>query len=544
MLEQTRLDNSDSVSADGLLGRFQGRYFMLLLMSVVLALFWVLISKFAIDAGPTPTNIICLFAITLLGARWRSLDLPAFFNAIVFSLNTCCIIYLVGSRATYDPGFANGILNSAWLPVAAGLIAFLVPSFVIWPAIAMQWSKVHIADATGWGSSGTADYIIVPDLTILLALMLSVLTVVRLMGRVHKNFDLAASVDPTSYCSASVVIVAAVHLSNYFYSGICKIFLPNGGPLTWVLENKTYFLSLHASDMGFITIQNILKGLGVHFEITRLLLLFNEPINIAVLVGQLMALICLLSMKRAAQLTIFFDIMHVGIFLLTGIFFWKWIILNAAFVFSFAQLGKRSAPHFSTRLYGCAVVVAAPLAFHVVKLAWYDTGAVNELTFQAVTMDDRTVPVPSNFFLDSSIDVAQQSFARPYNGFLPTGTWGTTLYGDIMKGSASNCQEQVANFLLSDTDRARVSLLLQRQQRLALELADHNGHVGYDIYPHHIWSSPWLFQEFSGLDIRSVKSYMLSIQSFCVSVDSSGVVRRMPVGKVTYDFPVQASVSR
>ncbi|WP_210168087.1 hypothetical protein, partial [Rhizobium ecuadorense] len=75
-----------------------------------------------------------------------------------------------------------------------------------------------------------------------------------------------------------------------------------------------------------------------------------------------------------------------------------------------------------------------------------------------------------------------------------------------MKGSASNCQEQVANFLLSDTDRARVSLLLQRQQRLALELADHNGHVGYDIYPHHIWSSPWLFQEFSGLDIRSVKS--------------------------------------
>ncbi|TCR66932.1 hypothetical protein [Rhizobium sp. BK376] len=470
--------------------------------------------------------------------------MPAFFNAIVFSLNACCIFYLFGTRATYDPGFANEILNSVWLPIVVGLIAFRVPSFVMWPALALQWSKAHIAAETNWGSLGTADYIIVPDLTVLLALMLAALTVWRVAGRLHNNSNLSTSADLTNYCSASVVVVAAVHLSNYFYSGVGKLFLPNGGLLTWVLENKTYFLSLHASDIGFITIQNMLKGLGIHFEITRLLMLLNEPINIAVLVGQLLALVCLLSMKRAAKLTVFFDIMHVGIFVLTGIFFWKWIILNAAFVFSFTLLAKRNAVDFSTRFYGCVVVVAAPLAFHVVTLAWYDTGALNESQFEAVTMDGRILPVPSNFFLDSSIDVAQQSFSHPYNGFLPTGTWGTTADANVMRSAASDCPGQVTSFSLSDADRTRLSILLQRQQHLALNLANRNGNVKYDIYPHHIWSAPWLFQDFSKLDIRSVKSYRLAVQSFCVSVDKSGQVRRLPVGEATYDFPVRAPVSR
>ncbi len=515
---------------------FNGNFSILALMSLVLGLFWMLKSNFSIDQGAEPGNFFAILVVSLLGSLWSSRDLPMFFNVVALALNACCVAYLVGSRHTYDLGFENDIINSAWLPITLGMIAFLRPSLAIWPAVAMHWSKHHILVATGWGSYGGADYIIIPDLAMLISLILAVLTVSMGTLRALKlaGSDSRALVE--QYCTGGIMILAAVHLSNYFYSGIGKLFLQNGNIFTWVLENKTYFLAIHATDIGFITIPTILSGIGINLDITNYIVFLNVPINILVLAGQILSVICLLSMKKAAKLTAFFDLMHVGIFLLSGIFFWKWIALNAAFIFSFTQLSRRKNVNFSSRLYGCALVIAAPLMFHVVKLAWYDTGAVNEPVFQAITADNQAFTAPSNFFLDSSIDVAQQRFSHPSTGYLPTGTWGTTGDADVMRRVAANCQGEVAPFVLKDADRTKIAVLVQRQQKLALGLADNGGHIAYDRYPHHIWSAPWQFSQFANLDVRKIKGYRLIIQSFCVSVTSDGHIQRVPVGKVTYEF--------
>jgi len=349
----------------------------------------------------------------------------------------------------------------------------------------------------------------------------------------------SSEVKSDEFFFSCVIIVAAVHLSNYFYSGLGKLLLKNGGVLTWLLHNETYILSVHATDMKLITIQNILPAAGIDLNILPLIIALNTPINIAVLLFQLCSVICLLSLKKSAALTVFYDTMHVGIFLLTGIFFWKWIILNAAFIFSFNALRASGTVKLPMQVFGCLVVIAAPLFFHIATLAWFDTGAVNEAYFEATTADGTNVRVPSNFFLDSSIDVAIQRFSSPYTGFLPTGTWGTTGDAETLDRVTSNCEAETFNWTLPHPDWARVNTLIQSQQRRALVMADNNGHLNYDTYPHHIWSAPWLFPQFTNLDIRTVKSYRLIVRSDCVYIDDGGTIQRKPAGRATYEFPLQ-----
>src|SRR5690606_2505796 len=121
-----------------------------------------------------------------------------------------------------------------------------------------------------------------------------------------------------------------------------------------------------------------------------------------------------------------YDLMHLGIFALTAIFFWKWIIVNAGFVLAFDLLRRRRvALPWPILVMGCVLVLVAPSTFHIVRLGWFDSGGVNEARFEARTASGNTVRVPSNYFLDGSITAAQR-LDFPFAGGHLTGTWATT----------------------------------------------------------------------------------------------------------------------
>lgn len=285
----------------------------------------------------------------------------------------------------------------------------------------------------------------------------------------------------------------------------------------------------------FITLQNIFENQSHYIDYINQLT--NVPLNIMVLIGQLLALACLMSLRKAALLTLFYDIMHLAIFMLTGIFFWKWMILNAAFIYSFGAIRKSMKIPLHWKLLSCFMVFIAPSIFNVVTLAWFDTGAMNELHFEARMSDGKTVRVPSNFFLDSSIDVAQQRFSSPYTGFLPTRTWGTTADAAIMKQVTQDCVGSAEPWEMSEQELSRIAALLARQKSLTLALMDEQGQVAYDWYPHHIWSAPWLFDEFKQIDLREIRSFVLVLQSKCNAVDENGNTIQKIIGNAQYEFP-------
>lgn len=514
---------------DVMTDRASSEYRLVLLVILSLAIFYVLNHYVQVGESYRPAQLIALLTALIPGLAVTSKELPKPLLAIVYAINACCVFYLVGLRQTYEIG-AVTVLNSVWIPVVLGLIAFLKPVLAAIPALAIHWAKLDLNEQTGLGAPNSADFIIIPDLALFLAISISVYTIYLWLCPRLKTSEIGKE----AYFNAVAIIAAAIHLSNYFHSGWEKMFLAEGTILTWMLENPTYYLAIHSTDAGALTILGLLPDPDA---LIPALTWLNVPLNAWVLLIQLIALVSLLSLRGSAWLTFLYDVMHVGIFLLTGIFFWKWIILNAAFIYAFRHMQPGHTPSFGIRILGCIIVVIAPLlSFHIVKLAWLDTGGVNDAYFELETKQGATLRAPSNFFLDKSINVAQQRIVRPTNGFLPTGTWGTTSRGSVLRAMEDNCAATKVEWIPSDEHKAKLEQMVRQHQALMLSLADADGRVAYDLYPHHIWSAPWHFDAVAQLDVRQIRSYVFVVESRCVNVDEDGTVSRQSVGQYRYEI--------
>ena len=499
------------------------------LLAACFGVFYIVNDVGKIGAALSLQSIMLLVAITLPAIVLRTRDLPAQFVVIAYAVNGCCVFYLIGMHRTYDLGLPP-LLNSVWLAVFVGMLAFRWPALVAFPALAVRWAKLHTQFETGFGSPNGADFIIIPDLALFISIAVSIYAIYRIVD----DRLPVTRVRNETFFNACIIMASGIHLSNYFHSGWEKLFLPDSTPLTWVLQNPTYLLAIHATDAGALTIFGLFPDRDA---LMPLLTWLNVPLNAWVLVIQLYALVSLLSLRGSAWLTFLYDVMHVGIFVLTGIFFWKWIVLNAAFIVAFRRMQKGEIPSVAIRTLGCIIVLVAPiLSFHIVKLAWFDTGGVNDAYFEVSNQKGEILRVPSNFFLDKSINVAQQRIVRPTNGFLPTGTWGTTSQGSIMFALRDHCSAEARDWVLSGKQKAQLDKMVRAHQALVLRLADERGRVAYDLYPHHIWSAPWLFDDFAQLDVGKISSYFFVVESRCVSIGADGKVIREPIRRERYEF--------
>src|SRR3546814_7896207 len=75
------------------------------------------------------------------------------------------------------------------------------------------------------------------------------------------------------------------------------------------------------------------------------------------------------------------------------------------------------------------------------------------------------------------------------NYHFPTGTWGTTIDRDVMKAAYAGCDfESVDQKPHTAIDFAALDRFVRAHHRTALDLADEQGRVEYDLYPHHVRS--------------------------------------------------------
>jgi hypothetical protein len=512
------------------------------LIACAIVFFQVLIHFGGIMRGANIVSIASILLLTATGAVWKRRDLPAPFYIVAVVINVDAMVYLAGSAATYTLGCDNRLLDSVWLPLGLGIYGFLRPAFLIFPVLAMQWSKNALATQVGTLLAGPSDYIIVLDLALIMLCCMALFAIARRTMDCTIPGDWLRRrgwrLDSGEFFCGCVIAMAGIHLSNYFYSGWEKLILPNASWLTWVLENPTYLLAVHARDFELLTIQTLLPVGDRFFHLLRAL---NVPMNVLVLGAQLAAVGVLLSLRASSLLTAFFDLMHLAIFALTAIFFWKWILLNIGFVLAFEMLKRevRFAPP-AIRLMGCALVIAAPaLSFHIVRLGWFDSPGVTEVHFEAETLTGEKVRVPSNFFLGHSLDVAYQRFAHAFPGYLPTGPWGTTSDGAIFHQMMSDCTAESNEWTLPEAARNQAQRLVMHYHAQALALStDGSGRFHYDRYPHHIWSSPWSFEQFGALDLRTIRAYVLVVESRCVSVDRGGRISRTLLKRSRYELPL------
>lgn len=398
------------------------------------------------------------------------------------------------------------LLDFAWLPsVAFGALALVRPMFALLPMTYLVVLKDGLSTSSGLPLSQT-DYAIIPEsaLLALFAVGLAWLAKQRglLRGRSLQGFG-----DQVFY------LVVAIHFANYFYAGYQKVVLD--GPLLSWLTNQTQNIfynslvyktnPLGAWDVGASALAALLENS---------VLLTNS----LVLVFQLGSLLAIARRSLIVLFAVFYDLMHLAIFLATGIFFWKWIILNLAIIVAARRLSFQ-VPSKTLLAFGMVALLLSPLAFYIPRLGWYDSKELNRTTIRAVLEDGSKLELPSNFFRNYSVIFAQNRIARASAKRLPTGAFGATWrYQDYL--DSLDCNNDLLPAASGD-QQAKLLAGLRRfisgYHNFALRQTDPGGRHSYDYFPHHIWSNPLQYRQVSKLDLTTVTAYELVIEGICVS---------------------------
>lgn len=404
------------------------------------------------------------------------------------------------------------------LQAGCAAVAMRRPVFAIVPAAHVLSFKQLAGDALGVRISAT-DWIPLVDLALLICGGLAAISLLRAHGpAIARRW--AARQDVARASLVFFLMAVAVHLANYFHSGLAKIVL-DGGLWFWVLNNPTEVLSLHAWTYGFLP--------TAHWpDLTRFVVErateARPLINALTLSAQIGVIIALWRRAHLIALTLFYDLTHIAIFLVSGIFFWKWILLNLVLVAAlrrlrFARIGAPAA------LAMTALPIASPALFRVAKLGWYDTPAITGVRLYALDADGRRYEVPTNFFGAASVTAAQHRLGRPEPGHFPTSTWGTA-YDVATFRAATDCTLSPDDGWIMRADIDRIANVVQAVDLWTRRRADGGPRPDHDLYPHHIFSNPWLFEDFKNLPPDQVVSYVYVVTSSCVMMTPDGPVSR------------------
>ena len=97
------------------------------------------------------------------------------------------------------------------------------------------------------------------------------------------------------------------------------------------------------------------------------------------------AILLLLNRRVSSALLFLFALLHVGICGLSGIFFWKWVILDGVLAILVLTRGARAIYTKRGFLLSVVLMLTASMHFRPIKLAWFDTALLGSYRVTILT---------------------------------------------------------------------------------------------------------------------------------------------------------------
>lgn len=163
--------------------------------------------------------------------------------------------------------------------------------------------------------------------------------------------------------------IFAVIAANYFIPAVGKFQI---GPTwyQWILENELWTLLQNAFSNNW---------LGFLSEEQRHSLLittqkFNFTLLLYTLIVEFFFIFILFRRKLTIVLLSLIVILHIGIFVAAGVFFWKWILFDLALIVLLIYYKQPFNSVFTKKNFITSVfiIILSPWIFQPVKLAWWD----------------------------------------------------------------------------------------------------------------------------------------------------------------------------
>lgn len=476
--------------------------------------------------------------------------------------------------------------TSSWLPGASvwwieraipaaallcGAIAWFRPSLIVVLAAMASWRRIAAVELTGFPNV-SADWLPVAGFALVVGTWIATLGVVRLASAVSGRTPAQAVLDGAGM--RVLLVAGSLQLGHYVASAIEKLRI--GSDLfDWVTGNRTEFLLLAAESVGA---WSPLAALGATERVVDATAAGRVPINAVTLAIELLPLVAVFRLRWMVVSLLMLAGLHLGIWTVTGIGFWKWMILDVALAIGIAATWRiapdsknstKSAPVGRGVAWkrGCALAILMllqPSIMEVVRLGWHDTPALNRVRFDAVLDDGTIVPIPATFFASGSYRVACAIYPAPGPSHFPTETWATTddvAIRDAAVERAITLEGRSEGALHGELDasdfatRAEaigIADILRRHHSWALARCDPDGRQHGSFWPHHIVGraihDPGAAADredvrFEAIDLRRIAGYRVVAESLWLR----DPVRNWPESVIRRDVllvPVAAPVAQ
>ena len=419
-----------------------------------------------------------------------------------------------------------------WVGLAAAVVSLWRPSLLYPAALYVIASRFVVDDISGFGLS-TLDVRYMAEMAQFLAMGTCGLALMRL-GQSHwggrEGYRILDMIDLRLLALCLAFIATGFHLGNYFWSGVAKVGL-GPHPWTWALENQTQNIMLAALKRGVLptgalpqTTQAIFDGFGQIVTLS----------NVFVVLTQVSAIFAVLRVNWLRIATLAYDVLHIGIFLIGGLFFWPWIWNNVSILLAVRRTSDQEigpAPKL------CCIVAILLGGFSLLggsaRLAWWDVVDIKIPMIQAQVEGGDWVDVPVSYFLSHSYAASHGYFdmARTQGHYEPT-IWGSVPSSYQRAKTSGTCPEPphldtVESEQAQAQRLARVKRFIRAHHRKIMERVDENGHYDTYLRSHHHPSNPWMYDAFNSLDLRKIKRYRLLTQSVCMSMSDGRLAERV-----------------
>lgn len=179
-----------------------------------------------------------------------------------------------------------------------------------------------------------------------------------------------------SYLFLALCVLA----SGYFAGGFIKIFISPHG-YEWLWQNNPADLFYNSCQRGWLAScsDSSVQALGNFFS------RYGKPFQTLAFIIELSALFLLHSRRTGMIILCSLLAMHVGILLLAGIFFWKWMLIDLVLLFCYVYknglwINDLFRPHhYRTSL----IVICLSFAWlQPIPFGWHDTAANQYFTYE------------------------------------------------------------------------------------------------------------------------------------------------------------------
>jgi len=198
--------------------------------------------------------------------------------------------------------------------------------------------------------------------------------------------------------------------------------------------------------------------------ISQFISYFNAPLNFLTVLIEISSIYFLSRGKTFRIYLIIASLFHLIIYLSSGIFFWKWIVINL-FMVVISIMGEEESfkKVFDFKpIYFIILVLISPIYLRPLSLAWFDTKLLEKYEIYLTDSNGIDFPVTGNFFKPYDKIFSQNRFSYLTKNKTLIGTYGSLgsdqlLYSDfnlvdLINGNLNFKKNDFDNHILIETN--------------------------------------------------------------------------------------------